>query len=840
MIKWRQIVVLGIATFLLSTVFFLYVKQASSIGYSLYILFCTGIIVASLVSYQIKKSPFLYRLVDVFLIVNLLTFLFFKYENNAYSIMENISLKIAYVLYCVLLALLGCQVFKRERKSIKKNTENLFLSRTKDLERLKECLLKDELKSNRIGIVGGWGSGKTFLLKMLFEDDLIKNNYEILTIESLSLNVEQVQSCIIAEIEKIFRRERIYSHHSSDLNSLLKKEHWYTTLLNFLFFKTASYSSSLDGMKSDLEKLEKKILLVIEDVDRLNELISVHLIFDIVEKLTTDTEKIKAVFLFSEENLKRVDSSLNHEYVEKYIPYLINISDISFEEIIKVLIQKKKKLKYSDFSFLLWEKTIGFPFGVVKVENVLKKMKVTYSIRKIEIFLEELSSYLEKIESNDSLEGLEYKNTIITIFFLKHFCHDFYTKLNTFDSVLDQLKIEYGGHDYTVFGLIDYQREKPKEVDVEAIVANDVNCAVLWVVHNLGFKLYVDKVEYLHGNLTPILTESVKNVQQKNYNDVIDRIVKNVINSGVDVDTNAQKCVNMLKSMVLDQPKENRVEKFEQYDSYVSKKSNEEIGFHSVFHHIGINRWVDLFKAFRAVEITEGVFDLKNKTSHSTEHWIALIDLFVESSKALVVDDIVMEVFSYCNLENKNVFLRSIEWFCSMRIELNYNNEKCFGVFVDKYISAIGSLGYAVVHHTYLLSDFPQRTKGNITYKVSIEDINCFVLNPIIDYLERANKSTTINSVMKERNLVIAFVKKIEDMMAAPLAAQKVGQIKVNTSISEHYMHENEMNRIKALGLKGQMLKAEIEKSYNEGKLFPIEVDELLRNKLPNTESAEF
>ena len=87
------------------------------------------------------------------------------------------------------------------------------------------------------------------------------------------------------------------------------------------------------------------------------------------------------------------------------------------------MILLKNKLKSSDFYFLFREEInsgLSFNFNSLKIKNIFEKIHITWSIRRVEIFLTELAAceLLDKFEKNretmeetKKIKMLSFKNT---------------------------------------------------------------------------------------------------------------------------------------------------------------------------------------------------------------------------------------------------------------------------------------------------------------------------------------------------------------------------------------------------------------------------------------------
>ena len=102
--------------------------------------------------------------------------------------------------YCILYLFILSQKENDKSKINLKTHEELFTERKYDLKRLIDYLNNFSI----IGINGEWGSGKSFLTDHLEDFTLVK-------IDLLSCNIDEIQSVIINEIDKLLKNEGIFS-----------------------------------------------------------------------------------------------------------------------------------------------------------------------------------------------------------------------------------------------------------------------------------------------------------------------------------------------------------------------------------------------------------------------------------------------------------------------------------------------------------------------------------------------------------------------------------------------------------------------------------------------------
>lgn len=298
---------------------------------------------------------------------------------------------------------------------------NLYNERIEDLNRIRDYI--DEFQI--IGICSKWGNGKTFIFDKWKQEN--KDKYEIIYIESLTCNLDEIQLFLINEIEKLMYKNRLLPINSSYLKNALKDDKLFKSIISFIMPDSATYTKSYDKFKAEMKKYSgKKIMVVYDDLDRVNNSEVIKKVFAINEKLVTNTD-IKVVYLYDEEKL--VMKGIDYEYLEKYIPYRTNLTNITYKKLLSQVLNENddENISYRDFSS---------PFGNLKMSfsvimELLKKNSYRSNFdfntlpanpRKIKFILDELTVLLS---SNSKLNC--YKKELSIILFYKYvFPMEFY------------------------------------------------------------------------------------------------------------------------------------------------------------------------------------------------------------------------------------------------------------------------------------------------------------------------------------------------------------------------------------------------------------------------------
>lgn len=209
----------------------------------------------------------------------------------------------------------------------------------------------------------------------------------------------------------------------------------------------------IDYFKEVIEKLDKTIILVFDDIDRVNDTEKIERILSFISDFSI--KNIKILVLFNSQNLKNINEKYNRNYLEKYIPVTRKITNIPFIELLKKEITSNN-LNEEDFKFLyIIEKEdiyiypkeyqkmrdvfqFNYDFEIL-VKGEIKIGSLEFSPRMIKNFIEEVSNFL-KLNFEWKIE----KRLLIAYVFLKNLYYDeFYEKIeNTSKSFVEIFPIK--------------------------------------------------------------------------------------------------------------------------------------------------------------------------------------------------------------------------------------------------------------------------------------------------------------------------------------------------------------------------------------------------------------
>ncbi|WP_339068147.1 P-loop NTPase fold protein [Fusobacterium animalis] len=405
--------------------------------------------------------------------------------------------------------------FSSLRHKEKEETEETYSERKDDVDYIVDFIQNDQNKNIfTLGIDSNYGTGKTFVVEKAL-DKLSSNKYEIIKIRCLLLEKEEVYYYIIEEIKKILAKNLIFiSNFKKFHKSILKI--FDSKFLGGVsdFFSYNSVTDDIDNLKATIKKLNKNIIIVFDDIDRTNDIEKIEKILSFISDFSS--ENIKSIVLFSSDNLKKLDEKFDRDYLEKYIPLIREITEISFIKLLEEEIKIKKKelnkikLNEEDFKFLcIFEKEyfLVYPNDSEKEKKEFKFINdLNYLLnisdirignkqitpRQVKNFMEEIIGLFNYQNLNKNIE----RRVIIAYVFLKYIFYDeFYKKLDNETSFYDLFPIEIEFQDGIILNLdeIDLMQNLINKKDN---ILKELNGRDYIIINNKAFYFYKRNTNY--------------------------------------------------------------------------------------------------------------------------------------------------------------------------------------------------------------------------------------------------------------------------------------------------------------------------------------------------------
>ena len=773
--------------FLLSLIFF----YSFSISFKFYFSVLLGVWLFLILQYPIEKNENWYIQFIFFSIINSISFYLVRYFQRKDFLILSIKILVLYyfILFCIIL-------FKSVYYTSKTNLENdgdLFVERKYDLERLLNYLNYFSI----IGINGEWGSGKSFLIDHL-------KNFILIKIDLLSCNVDEIQTVILNELDKLLKNQGIFSPFSPKLKKILQQGKLFENISQLFVKNDISYSEAITGLHNNLKSINKPVVIVYEDLDRVENTTVIKQILGISEKIAGDN--IKILYQFSEINL--LDKGIERTYLEKYIPFILNLTDIPFKStlsyVLKQEIYKDSLLDEEDFKFLYLPvylphfnnfNNLNRPLTSVKFE--LKNV----TIRKTQLFLNELNQVINEKEIYK-----KNKRVVILFFLLKHFYYEAYKKISSGESLLDTFTFLYQDKNDTVLNWIAYCHNEG--INILDLITTEDNKLSAFIISIFEYNC---DIETIGDDFEDFINESRNNIKNKNLNEEKDRIIWSLMANGKSEYTDCEKFINRFYTEVIDTPKTEWIKNFNKLwgDLYNRKyKDMEKRDNYSIFR-LGISSMVSLFQANYVI-------------GRTGSQWIDLIDFYFLYNKNLdMITPELIECLYYCEVSDRNSYLYIINKFNNLKITKNLNSHKSYKRFLLEYLSMFSTLGFC---DTYDIWDLREQSKEYINVK-TIEK-NVFL--PLKKKLENLFSNVQIKIVQKDIEIIIRFLDKNIEIINTPDEFSKPALFS-NANWSMRSTNQEMVDKLNSSTLNDEEFEKEVIKKYQNQELVPYEVAELER-----------
>ncbi len=776
--------------FLLSLIFF----YSFSISFKFYFSILLGVWLFLVLQYPINKNENWYIQFIFFSIINSISLYLVRYFQKKFFLILSIKILIVYyfILFCIILFK---SVYYTSNINLE-NAEDLFVERKYDLERLLNYLNNFSI----IGINGEWGSGKSFLIDHL-------KNFILIKIDLLSCNIDEIQTVILNELDKLLKNQGIFSPFSPKLKKILQQGKLFENISQLFVKNDISYSEAITGLRNNLRSINKPVVIVYEDLDRVENTTVIKQILDISEKIAGNN--IKILYQFSETNL--FEKGIERTYLEKYIPFILNLTDIPFKStlsyVLKQEIYQDFLLNKEDFNFLYLPVYLPHFNNINRPLTSMRFELKNISIRKTQLFLNELNQVINEKEIYK-----KNKRVVIIFFLLKHFYYDAYKKLSSGESILDTFTFLYQDKNDTILNWFVYcQNEGISILDLMTTEDNKLSAFIISIFE------YNCDIETINNDFEDFINEARNNLKNKNLNEQKDRIIWNLIGNGKSEYTDCEKFINTFYNEVINTPKTEWINNFNKlYNNlYNGKyKDTEKRDNYSIFR-LGISRMVSLFQANYII-------------GRTGSQWINLIDFYFLYNKNLdTITPELIECLCYCELSDRNSYLYIINKFNNLKITKNLNSHKSYKRFLLEYLSMLSTLGFCDTHDIWDLRD---KSKEYIDTKT----IEKFVFSPLKKKLKKLLSNVKLKIVQKDIEIIIKFLDKNIEIINTPDEFTKPALFSnVNWRIKS--TNQEMVDKLNSSTLNDKEFEKEVIKKYQNQELVPYEVAELERfqnNKL--------
>lgn len=696
----------------------------------------------------------------------------------------------AYIIYMLILAVNGIVLWLKKRKDTQIQDEQeqqdaeLFRERIFDIQRLEEYLQSFSI----VGINGPWGSGKSFLV-----DHLDKNSWIAVKIDLLACNLDEIQTVLLNELDRTLKSEGIFSAYSPKLKKILKKDGLISDIGQIFLRDDTTYSEALTGFADDLKKLPKPLMIIFEDLDRIDRPDVIRKILGISEKLAK--ENIKVIYQYDEKNLLEKDG-FDRKYLEKYIPAVVNLTEISFSDLLDHVFgetEKTEVLKREDFKFLKRPvyPPVSFGWKFVPKPFILQIPDVT--ARKVEHFFKELQIFMKQ----ENTIYQDYKREVIVFFVIKHFFDEVYDKLIPGKSLEETFTFSYSDYNDTITYWWMYCNNEKNNANLADIFFSAENhlSAVMISLFQYEWDIYELKKDFQSA-----VTESVQNIQKKNKNEQIDRIIWNLLCSGKSEYTDQYRIIRLLQEKVLSQKPEEQESAFEDLWGKIFRGEHwkTEKNDNRTIFKVGVPSMISLFQANRVAGI-------------NAEQWIKFLDFYFEYKKVTSITAELIECLNYCDLSQRKTFLYILKRFTALKVVGNMNHHGAYRTFLEHYLTELSGLGYIYTEEVMLI-------RQRRTEVLDVDEIKDDVIDKLKKKILCLRKKIPLAAIQEEIDLILSFLDKNIELMEKEekLKAPKGG---FKSEIHTRLPHQELVDEIQNRNFDDEEFSQEIEKYYETGKL---------------------
>jgi predicted KAP-like P-loop ATPase len=569
-------------------------------------------------------------------------------------------------------------------KPIKTKSED-FLNRKHFADHITSAVVNYEDKNNEsltIGLYGKWGSGKTSIINMIIENLESNKDFIIFNFEPwLFSDTNQLISNFFKEFAQKINHD---ANESDDMKSIGSKMEAYASFFEPLtlipepttqiivkaihtFFSSGgktftkmgeAYKKDLSATKKDIEKylnkLDKKILIIIDDIDRLNNT-EIKQIFQLIKSLGNFPNTI---YLSSMDKdvvvnaLSEVQKGDGNEYLEKIINVPLEIPQLSKSDVHKFLFSKLdeiiKDIDEKDFDQNYWGNIFhsGYKNFFLNIRDVIR--------------------YINILRFNQN--ALEQKVNIIDLMVISAF-QVFEPKVYEFlkhnKELLSGQESDGGGYGYSqksenqkkLREELDNCKEKLQKLDKDSfssllqelfLKVNEASSNTYYMggLSDLRKKSKVSSPEYFDAYFSLTLTETLSNYE-----------IKNIINKTSNEDDFSNTIIELIK--------DNRISRFLQRIQDFTREDIPKENFQIIFNvlmnisdNIPENR-NGMFSFGNSLEITRIFYQLYSQLDNENDKYLLFKESIEKSRESLYipckkVSSFMKEHGEYEKTEEKN------------------------------------------------------------------------------------------------------------------------------------------------------------------------------------------
>lgn len=356
-----------------------------------------------------------------------------------------------------------------------KPSKKMFLDLYPERERIYLAVLQYLSNHNALAIDSPYGNGKSTMVEILKNEN---KDWNFITIGILSTTVENVEFCIVREINQVLETKGVFLNPISKIKSFFS--HDFTFCIGDFLFEDQSYEEQIKEFVSGIQRLKQVIVLNFEDIDRITDKEHLNKIFSICDTLTKyelkyQKQYIKIIYQCNKHALEKLyEKDYGSRYVEKFIQKSFSIDPLTGDFFKSVWEKNEKKygeIEDNAFDFL------SQSFRQDLFQQNLSLRLNGHTVRSIEKILDEVNFAYRTICCGmiDSVEDLSIVFETIVIFYItKYFFPDVYDALEK-GKAMDQQILFYAyfddGHEENL-SLVEFRRRVRSSQGTQGLLLN--------------------------------------------------------------------------------------------------------------------------------------------------------------------------------------------------------------------------------------------------------------------------------------------------------------------------------------------------------------------------------
>lgn len=345
-----------------------------------------------------------------------------------------------------------------KKDDMKNNNSNkyIFEEHLTDLKNIEKMLHYTHI----LGVNAHWGDGKSFVMNEFCKKAENDKSFYTIRIELLSYRYNEFEKVLLHKLTGLLKYNHIFSIQLEEFRAVFGKN-WWGRLIGAIFLGLTDEKQAIWGsMSTALSNLPRNVLIVYEDLERIDNIEYIKRILSISERLTGAAKtNVYVIYEYDKQALLSKEE-LKPDYLEKYIPHEVNLSHVSFSSMITQVIQGLKReetdwIKHGDWELL--ESTVSFLKDAQKWNSYLLALNSfnvesdmdSISTRKVIQFLQDITANIHlmvdelysKEKDKKKRGNTEFqieKQVIKGFWFVKHFMPDEYIKLKAKESTFRQ------------------------------------------------------------------------------------------------------------------------------------------------------------------------------------------------------------------------------------------------------------------------------------------------------------------------------------------------------------------------------------------------------------------